>query len=252
MILALLLLQAARALPAHPAPPPNPAEKRYEACVALIERDAAKAATEAEAWRTGGGGLPAKQCLGLAFVAQERWGPATAAFEQAAREAEIQRDGRAATLWVQAANAALAGDEAIRARDDLDHALALPVLASPLRGEALLDRARADVAAGDPKTARTDLDAALKLVAADPMAWLLSATLARRDGDAARAGKDIAEAVRLAGDDAAVQYEAGNVAMLAGHADEAKAAWRIAVKAGADTPAGQAAALALKDSVANK
>ncbi|SFS04841.1 tetratricopeptide repeat protein [Sphingomonas jatrophae] len=220
-------------------------QSRYDACVALTRSDPAKAVATADAWRIGGGGLPARQCLGLAFVAQERFGPAVIAFEQAAQEAEIQRDGRAATLWVQAANAALAGDDAAKARNCLDRALALPVLAGPLRGEALLDRGRADVALGDTTRARADIDEALTLVAADPMAWLLSATLARRTGDAPRATKDIAEALRLAGDDAAVQFEAGNIAALAGRDADARTAWEKAAKIAPASPAGQAATKAL-------
>ena len=231
--------------PATSGATPIDAGARFEKCAALAKTDPAKAAAEADAWRVGGGGLPARMCLGLAYAQQERFGPASVAFEQAAREAEIQRDGRAATLWVQAGNAALADGDAGKARGFLDRALALPVMSSPMRGEAYLDHARAQVAVGYLDAARGDLDNALKLVPGDPMAWLLSATLARRQGDAPRAAKDIAEAARLAPDQAAIAYEQGNIAMLAGKADEAKAAWAQAVKADAESPAGQAAAMAL-------
>lgn len=187
-----LLLQAAT--PAGPAGPVDPAEKRFEACTARIKTDAAAAVQEGEGWASTGGGLPARLCLGLAYVAQERWAPARIAFTQAAEQAEIQRDGRAAGLWVQAANAALAGDDPAAARSDLDRALALPVLADAMRGEAHLDRARAGVALNDLPGARTDLDEALKLVPKDPLGWLLSAALARRQGDRVRATRDLASA----------------------------------------------------------
>ncbi len=223
----------------------DPAITRFDACTALVKADPAKAAAEADAWRVGGGGVPARMCLGLAYVAQERFGPASVTFEQAAREAEIQRDGRAATLWVQAGNAALADGDAGKARGFLDRALALPVMSSAMRGEAYLDHARAQVAVGYMDAARSDLDQALALVPGDPMAWLLSATLARRQGEGPRAAKDIAEAVRLAPDDAAVAYEQGNVALLLGKADDAKVAWARAAKADAASPAGRAAAMAL-------
>lgn len=225
----------------------DPIATRYEACAALAQADPAKAVAEADAWRVGGGGLPARQCLGLAYVAQERWGPASIAFEQAASDAEILRDGRAATLWVQAGNAALAGDEAGRARTLFDHALALPVLAGELRGEAHVDRARAGVALDDLAGARADLDKAVALVPADPMAWLLSATLARRQKDLPRAATDIARAIKLAGDDASVQFEAGMIAQAMGKQDEARAAWARAATIAPQSVAGQAATLALKD-----
>ena len=222
------------------------ASARFERCTALVKTDPAKAAAEADAWRVGGGGLPARACLGLAFAAQERWGPAALAFEQAAQEAEIQRDGRAATMWMQAGNAALAGGDGAQARGYFDHALLLVVLSPAMRGEVHLDRARAQVQVGNLDGARTDMDAALKLVPKDPLAWLLSATLARRQGQAERAAKDIAEATRLAPAEAPVAYEAGNIAALRGDKPAAEAAWQRAVSLAPESDAGQAAALALK------
>ncbi len=194
-----LALAASASTPATA--PPLTDQARYVACTRLARSDGAKAIAEAEAWQVAGGGLLARQCLGLAYVAVERWAPAAIAFEQAAREAEIHGDGRAANLWVQAANASLANDEATKARASLDRALAIAALVGPLRGEALMDRARADVALGDLTAARSDLDAALKLVPADPMGWLLSAALARRQGQLDRAAADIGEALRLASND---------------------------------------------------
>lgn len=218
---------------------------RFNACVALIRTDPDKAIAEGDAWRVRGNSLPARHCLGLAYAAAGRWAPAAVTFEQAARDAESQGDGRAATLWSQAGNAALAGDDPARARDHLDHALALPTLADPLRGEALLDRARADVASNDMKQARADLDAGLKLVPQDPFAWLLSATLARRQGDLPRAEKDIGEAARIAPDSAEVALEAGNIALLRGVPDAATLAWTRAAQLAPNDPAGRAAAEAL-------
>lgn len=205
-VLALLFLAAAT-----PAAAPDTATaKRYEECVALTRSDPAKAEEVANAWRIGGG-LLARKCLGLAYVAQERWGPATVAFEQAARDAEIVRDGRAAEMWVMAGNAALAGGDAATARGYLDRALALPVLTPAMRGEAYMDRARAQVEVNNLPAARGDLNEALKLVPKDPMGWLLSATLARRQNDGPRARADIAEAQRLAPNEEAIIAEAAAI-----------------------------------------
>lgn len=224
----------------------SPDEARFAACAKLAETDPAKAAAEAEAWRVANGGLLARQCLGLAYVAQARWAPAAIAFEQAARDAEIQRDGRAATLWVQAGNASLAGDDPGKARMSFDRALALPVMSDAMRGEAHIDRARAGVASGDLAGARADLDKAIALVPADPMLWLLSTNLALRMKDLPKAKGHIAEAERLAPGDAAVAYEAGNVAAASGDHEAARAAWTRATAADPESPAGQAAALALE------
>lgn len=225
---------------------PGDQQQRYNDCTALASRNAEKAITEAETWRAAGGGLLARQCLGLAYVNAERWAPAAQTFEQAARDAEIQHDGRAANLWVQSGNAALANDEPVKAKAAFDRALALSSLSDPMRGEALMDRARANVGTDDPAAARADLDAALKLVPEDPMGWLLSATLARRQKDYSRAEKDINEAARLAPDASAIAYEQGNVAYEQGHADVARGSWQRAIsldKTGND--AGNAARMAI-------
>jgi tetratricopeptide (TPR) repeat protein len=222
------------------------AQARFDNCVAITRQDPAKAIVEAEAWRNASGGIAAKQCLGLAYVAAERWAPAAAAFEQAAKDAELQQDGRAANLWVQSGNASLAGDDPVKAKGAFDRALALPVLSDALRGEALMDRARAAVAANDPGSARVDLDSALKLVPGDPMGWLLSATLARRQQQLDRASIDMREALRLAPDASAVAYEQGNIAYDKGDRDLARGAWQRAIdldKRG--TEAGQAARMAI-------
>jgi tetratricopeptide (TPR) repeat protein len=102
-----------------------------------------KAVEMANEWRLKGGGLPARQCLGLAYSKLERWEPAATAFEQAALEAETAKDARRADFWVQAGNSWLASGDPVKARKAFDAALAVPTLTAELRGEAHLDRARA-------------------------------------------------------------------------------------------------------------
>lgn len=218
---------------------------RFQACVALIKQDPGIAVDQADAWARQSNNVPSRHCLGLAFVAMERWTPAALTFAQAAGEAELQGDGRAALLWSQAGNAAIAGDDAAKGRGYLDRALALPSLTAPMQGEAWLDRARADVALNDPKQARIDLDKGMALVPQDPFAWLLSATLARRDNDLARAARDIAEAVKRAPNDPSVALEEGNIAGAAGQRDAARRAWTRAAQLAPGTPDGKAAAAAL-------
>lgn len=237
MILILLAAQAAA---------PSPAETRFAACIELSEKDPAKALEEAGTWQVAGGGVLARQCAGLAYASQKRWLPAATAFQQAAEEAERNRDARAARLWVQAGNAALAAGAMAKAAACFDAALAGNSLDGAEAGEAHLDRARALVSLNAATAARVDLDAALKLVPEDPLAWLLSATLARRSGDMARARSDIGEAMKLAPDDASVALEAGNIAMLLGEEAAARIAWEAAVRTSPASPSGKAAAEALK------
>ncbi len=214
---------------------------RFEACALLADSDPARAIDEASTWRIAGGGVLARQCEGLAYVAQKRWLSAAAAFESAVREADVNADGRAAFLWVQAGNAALAGNESAKAAAYFDGALARGQLTGEALGEVHLDRARARAAQGNLKGARADLDIVAKHVPADPLGWLLSATLARKMNDLPRAQTDIEQAATRSPDDASVALEAGNIAVLSGRDDAARTAWEAAIKLAPDSPSAKAA-----------
>jgi tetratricopeptide (TPR) repeat protein len=233
----------ALALPLVQLPGGDPA--RFAACATLARSEPARAVTEAEVWATANRTIPARHCLGLAYAAADRWTPAAAAFEQAATQAQEGRDARAATLWSQAGNAALAADDPTRAVALLDRALAQAGLPALVEGEAWVDRGRAHFALGDLASARSDLDRGIALVPSDPFPWLLSATLARKQGQLPRAESDIAQALKRAADDAAVQLEAGNIAAAAGRHDAARQAWTRAAQRDPASPEGRAAAAAL-------
>jgi tetratricopeptide (TPR) repeat protein len=226
-------LQTIDSLPPTTAPA---IDARYRACLSLATSDPKAAENEAESYRLSGGGAKARECLGLAYAQEERWREAATSFEGAAHDADAAKDKLMAKYWAEAGNAWLAASEPVKAHAALDAALAPGTLAGQDKGEALLDRSRALVAAGEMKGARVDLDGALDNAPADPLAWLLSATLARRMGDLPRAKGDIAEALRLSADDASVQLEAGNIAAMDGNADGARAAWQQAVKLAPGSP----------------
>lgn len=216
ILLAPLLLQAS----APPAPD----------CAELLKTDPARALEVANGRILQGGGVSAKQCAALAFAAMEKWPAAAAAFEQAARHAERDKLGVAADLWVQAANAHLAAGEPGQAAAALDAALVTGSLSGLAKGEAHLDRARAKVALGRLPEARADLDEALKLAPEDPLAWLLSASLARRMGRLDRAQADIGEAAKRSPDDASVALEAGRIALASGAPEAARVAFEGAIR----------------------
>jgi tetratricopeptide (TPR) repeat protein len=239
-----LLLALAAQSPAPAAGPPTPVAN-YATCTALVKRDAEKAIAGASDWLVKGGGVLARQCLGLAYSELERWAPAAAAFEAAAREAETEQSPERGDFWVQAGNSLLAAGEHERARQAFDAALATTLLTPELRGEALLDRARAGVALGDLPGARRDLDKGLELVPNDPFAWYLSSALALKQNDLKRAQGDVAHAMSLAPDDADVLLHAGNVAGASGEVEAARTFFRRAVRAAPGTPTAKAAEAAL-------
>lgn len=236
---------APAAPPAARAPAPatadTPAEARYRACTAEVRTNPEAALASANVWREQGGGLAARQCLGLALVALERWVPAAAAFEQAARDAEAANDPRRADFWVQAGNAWVAAGDGPRALAALDAALLTPSLTDQLRGEVHLDRGRAQAALGNAAAARTEIDRALQLVPADPFAWYLSAALAKRENNLARAGTDIARARQLAPDHPDILLLTGTLAGLAGNMEEAERLYRQIATAAPNSDAGRQA-----------
>jgi len=247
VILPLLALAAAQISPdpAAPARADPAVEARLRACTALVRAAPQQALDTANAWLAERGGLPARQCAGLAHVALQQWPAAATVFEQAARDAESAGDASRADFWVQAGNAWLAAGEAPRALQALDAALATPNLTQELRGEAHLDRARVQVALGHADRARQDLDRALQLVPADPFAWYLSAALARRDANAARAQTDIARATQLGPNDPDILLLAGTIAGQAGNMAEAERLYRRVVAVAADSDAGRQAQASL-------
>ncbi len=249
ILVALAAVQGQPSPPSAPAPAPSApadaAETRYRACVSLARSDPNRAIETAEAWQREAPNLHARQCLGLAYVALEMWGPAATAFEQAAQLAEQAQDPRRADLLVQAGNAWLVVEETTNAMRAFDSALATTQLSEAMRGEVHLDRARALVSLDDSAGARADIDRALQLVAADPFAWYMSAALARRQNDLARARTDIERAMQLAPDNPDILLLGGTLAGLAGNMAEAERLYRRVAEAAPDSPAGQAARASL-------
>jgi Flp pilus assembly protein TadD len=215
----------------------------YEGCVNAIASDPALSERFARAWAAEeNGGIPARQCLGLALVAQNRPAEGARAFEDAARLGEQLKNPLVPDLWGQAGNALLLAGDANGALGAFTSALAAAGEFAPRLSAGLhTDRARAAVEAGDSALARRDLDRAMALEPEEPTAFLLSAALALRAGDVKRAQIEIAEASRLAPADPDVMFEQGNVAAASGDSETARRVWELVIKA---APHSEAARLA--------
>jgi tetratricopeptide (TPR) repeat protein len=202
----------------------------------------------ASAWiAENAGGLPGRQCLGLAQAAQGRHADAARTFADAARAGEKTRHPLVPELWGQAGNAALLAGDPKTAINLFTSAIAAAGEFAPKRTSGLLvDRARAAVDAGDPAQARRDLDRARALAPEDPHAAMLSAALARREGDLGRAQRDIAAASAAAPADPDIMFEQANIAEAAGDPVTAKRVWEMVVRAAPGTEAARLAAARLK------
>jgi tetratricopeptide (TPR) repeat protein len=241
----LIAAAAAAQSPTPAAPAPGADANRFQTCVAQVRAAPEQAVTAANAWVVEGGGLPARQCLGLAFVALGRWASAATVYEQGARAAEAAGDSRRADFWVQAGNAWLASGDPARALQALDAALATPLLTDELRGEVHLDRAQAMVAQANALGARGEVDRALELVPADPFGWYLSAAIAELENNLERARSDIARARELAPEDPDIMLLAGTIAGLSGNGAETERLYRAVIAAAPESDAARRAQAAL-------
>jgi len=185
----------------------------------------------------------AGMCLGIALSETDRFDEARAAF-QTARDAAAPGDHLSrARLGAMAGNAALAAGEATQAEAILSGAQQSADAAGDkkLGASIALDRARALVQLGQTSEAAAALAGARTADPDNATAWLLSATLARRQSRLDEAQMDIEQASRLAPSDPDVGLEAGVIAVLAGDDAAARRSWQSVITV---APASDAAATA--------
>jgi len=180
----------------------------------------------------------ANHCLGKALAASERWGEAESAFLAALAATPAAHATVRGRLGAMAGNAALAAGANERALGLFDAALLAASGDSPLAGAIQLDRARALVTLKRNDEAAAALAAARTALPANAEAWLLSATLSRRQSRLEEAQGQIEKAAALLPQDPEIGLEAGVIAMLAGREDAARKSWQSVLAA---APQGAAA-----------
>ncbi|WP_408590069.1 tetratricopeptide repeat protein [Novosphingobium sp.] len=208
---------------------------RLADCLGRAQRDSAAGIAFARGWLAEGATpearVRANQCLGLIQSDLGDFGNAERSFTDALQGIPEAQKVAGVPLLAMAGNAALAGGAAARALDWFDKALAVTDYPDTVaRGGISIDRARALVTLARFGEARSALDLATRLAPANAEGWLLSATLARREKDLARAQKDVETAAGLDPRDPAIGLEAGVVAVLSGHDDAARKSWASVVQ----------------------
>jgi tetratricopeptide (TPR) repeat protein len=231
--------ETARSAP--PAPLPAARSRKGIACQSAVETNPSEAVTLARDWIStakGAAMAEAQQCLGLADSNLGQWNDAAKAF-LAARDATPATDKlQRARLGTMAGNAALADSAPEQALAVLDtaHADALGARNSSLAGEIAVDRARALVALKHEDEAAAALAEARAANPGDAEAWLLSATLSRRQGKLGEAQTQIEKAGQLQRTDPAIGLEAGVIAVLSGRETAARQSWESVIATAPDSP----------------
>ncbi|WP_264420678.1 tetratricopeptide repeat protein [Novosphingobium sp. KCTC 2891] len=225
----------------------KPLPDRLTACLATGRQDLTAGLASARMWRDEGKTafekVRANQCLGLLLNQQGDYAGAETAFADAIAGIPPEQAVGSVQLLAMAGNAALAAGKADRAADWFDKALAVKDYKdNAALGAIQTDRARALVAAGRMAEAGGALDEAHRLAPDDPDGWLLSATLARRSGDLARAQRDIEIAANLDPRDPAIGLEAGVIAVLDGRDAAAMKSWDSVIKAAPNSAEAKTAA----------
>ncbi|GFE77606.1 MULTISPECIES: tetratricopeptide repeat protein [Novosphingobium] len=224
------------------APFTGPLPLRAESgCLLAVESDperSAEVARKALDSAQGRERVRAGLCLGVALADLDRWAEARTVFVQARDAADPTDRLSRARLGAMAGNAALADGKAGEALGLLAPAAAdaKAVNDGSLGASISLDRARALVSLGQNGEAATALADARTADPDNAQAWLLSATLSRREKKLIEAQTQIEKAAQLAPQDPEVGLEAGVIAVLGGRDEAARRSWNAVLAMGADTP----------------
>lgn len=235
-----------RRTPAAPATAPAAEKTPLDECLDMAKSDPPSAAEMAEEWAERAKVAEVAQaqfCLGSAKAALDHWDAAEEAFITGRDAALGGQTLLRAQLGAMAGTAALIQNQPERALGLLDvaHRDALAAADAHLAGDISVDRSRALVALKREDEAASALTEARGSSADNSDAWLLSATLARRQDKLDEAQGWIERAASLAPRDPLVGLEAGVIAVLGGRDEAARKSWESVVAAAPDSEAARTA-----------
>ena len=179
----------------------------------------------------------------MAYAQQQRWESAEQAFLAARTDTLPENAVQRARLAAMAGNSALADARYENALADLGMASvdASNAQDAMLSGDLEVDRSRALVALGRTGEAKAALERARRDSPLNADGWLLSATLARRDGDLAAAQTYISTAAGLDPKNPLIGLEAGVISALGGNDDAARKSFQSVVSIAPGTPEAETA-----------
>lgn len=223
-----------------------PSSQRSAGCLGEVDSNAERAAGQARSAlgeAVGRERVRAGLCLGAALSNLGRWGEAREAFINARDAADVSDHLSKARLGAMAGNAALAEGQPGQALLLLSPAAneARTASANDLVASIALDRARALVAVKQLDEAARALSEARTVEPENVQAWLLSATLSRRQDKLGVARTQIEKALNLAPQDPEIGLEAGVIARLSGDVEGARQRWTTVATTSADNDLAQVA-----------
>jgi Flp pilus assembly protein TadD len=226
--------------PTAPAQVAAPEPTRLELCLQAVDENPLSAIEAAEEWlkvSKGTATVEPNHCLGMAYNRLGRPVEAEVAFTFARDALPANELRRRASYGALAALAVLEQNDPARAEAFFAAAAAEAQSRGDARlaGDIAIDRARAQVALKQDAAAAAGLAAARLGSPANPEGWLLSATLARRQGKLAEAQGFIEQAATLAPRDPAIGLEAGVIAVLSGRDQAARRSWQSVIAVAPDS-----------------
>ena len=220
---------------------------RLQQCLDLAMQRPSDGIDMAEAWlsaaKTMSERAQAKQCKAMGLTRIDGWGEAATLFLSARDDTPVNEPGERARLGALGGNALLVTGDVAGALTALDlaHPEAHMAGDAKLNGVIQIDRARALVALGRTDEAAAALEEARAELPDNPQAWLLSATLSRRQGRLVDAQKQIERAADLLPIDPEIGLEAGVIAVLSGRDEAARKSWQSVIKAAPNSAAAKTA-----------
>lgn len=235
-LLLVLTILAAPALAQQPLRPLDHAAE-YDACMKLARQEPQAAEDSARTWLDRGGGTPAKHCIAVALIGQQRYAEAAEKLEELAAEMQDPRPELQSEMLAQAGQAwMLAGNSgrALAAQTEgLSH--------QPENIELLIDRAIAYATREQFWEAVDDLEKAYELDPERTDVLVLRASAYRRLDAVELALDDLNRALEIDPSNPEGLLERGIVHRLRGNDEAARQDWRKIVESVPGTPAAEIA-----------
>jgi tetratricopeptide (TPR) repeat protein len=221
LLAALALGSGPAAAQQSPAPAPPGAEQAYQQCMELARTQPDAAFAKAVQWRAHGGGFAAEHCEALALMGLRNFEDAAKRFHEVAEGAKQASVELRVEAYDQAAQAWLLANQPKKAKAEFDAALKL----DPKNVDLLIGRGQASGLRGHIIDALDDLNAALDIDPKRADALVLRAASYRRVKAEDLALDDVNRAIQLDPEFPDAYVERGILMAVKGDYDAARRDW---------------------------